>query len=210
MKRKKTIQQRKRSILDEKRVRAQVLAFAERFHFEKKHSCVVTQISLALFDELVRLHRLTDEERILLEAGSLLHDIGRTNGGVSHNKRACDSIMKANELPFSKKGKIIVALIARYHRGVFPMITHRYYNSLDQTSRNVVKKLAALVRFADGLDRSRSAQIRNITCKIMPTKIMIQLQAKKFSELDNEAGLFKSDLFQKIYKRRVVLIWQQI
>ncbi len=60
--------------------RGQVLASAMRlgrkYAFDAKHAALSARLATQLFDQSRGLHNLGDEDRLLLEAGALLHDIG--------------------------------------------------------------------------------------------------------------------------------------
>ena len=197
-----------RSNVDKDCILANILSFAHANHFEEEHSHQVTKMVLMFFDELRILHKLGERERMLLHAGSLLHDIGRTNGGGKHHKIACDRIMKSRDLLLTKKDKTIVALIARYHRRACPRKNHRYYADLGATSQAVVKKLAALLRVVDGLDRTHTSAVKSVTCRILPKRVIVTAHAKNASPFDQEAGKMKADLFEDVFNREVIIDWQ--
>jgi len=61
----------------------------------------------------------------------------------------------------------MVGLIARYHRKSLPQDSHKYYSELDDRSKLKVRELAALLRFADGLDRAHQSSIEQVDCQVM-------------------------------------------
>ncbi|MBN1384147.1 MAG: YfcE family phosphodiesterase [Elusimicrobia bacterium] len=208
----------------------QVLKLAESCDYEKEHSHQVGRTALQLFDSLKSLHGLDSRiERVLLESAGLLHDIGLASirpalpasqrgergrrsglskGTRKHHKTGRDIILNSKNLPLSEEEKMITALIVRYHRRALPKKSHKYYSSLTRVSRDVVNKLSSLLRIADGLDRTHLSMVKYLNCRILPEKVVIQIKAKEFSGPDKEFGKRKADLFEKVFKKELLINWR--
>jgi len=179
---------------------------AEKCRYDKQHSNQVAHVALMLFDALKELHHLGDREKLLLHIGALLHDIGWIEGQQDHHKTSRDLIINSEFAGITEEEKTIAALIARYHRGIIPKNSHIYYSLLDKDSREIVNKLASLVRIADGLDNTHMSLVKNIECEILDDKVIIKI-AGGYSEIDEANAYKKSDLFEKTYNRKPVLHW---
>lgn len=181
-----------------------VLDLARRCHYEAGHTHQVTRLALQLFDALAPLHGLGPRERFLLQAGAMLHDIGWLLGRAGHHKAAARLIMDDPDLGLDDRRRRIVALIARYHRKALPKMGHADYAALAGDDRRTVRQLAALVRVADGLDRSHTSCVRSLTCTISEDRIEIALEAHGPAEAEIAATLEKkADLFQRAYGRKL-------
>jgi len=136
------------------------IALGRRCGFEEEHSRQDARIAVQLFDLTAGLHQLEDECRDLLFCAGLLHDIGYLEGYWGHHKTAYRLIMAA-ELPgLTARDKLIVANVARYHRGARPKLSHKGFAALDSDDRETVTILGALLRFADGLDRGHASAVQ--------------------------------------------------
>jgi len=75
---------------DEKRVEDRLRAgaewFARRFNYDAGHAEQVRRLAVSLFDQLRPLHEMGPDERLLLELGAILHDVGHTIGRKSHHR----------------------------------------------------------------------------------------------------------------------------
>ncbi|MBF0217368.1 MAG: HD domain-containing protein [Candidatus Omnitrophica bacterium] len=191
----------------EKDILREVMRFAIDHGYEKDHSNQVTSLSMLLFDLTMPLHGLDKKIRVLLESAALLHDIGRTGSGDRHHKEARDIIMRREELPFTDGERKIVALVARYHRQTLPESDHAIYSELPGEAREIVDKLSAILRIADGLDRGHDNSVWGITCDILKDEVIFHILADGLSEVDRDGALWKSDLFEKVFKRKVVVEW---
>jgi exopolyphosphatase/guanosine-5'-triphosphate,3'-diphosphate pyrophosphatase len=132
------------------------------YGFEEEHCVQDARLAVELFDLTTDLHDLGDEHRDLLYCAGLLHDIGYVEGYWGHHKTAYRLIMQA-ELPgLTEREKRIVANVARYHRGALPSTKHPGFAALDADDREVVEVLGALLRLADGLDRTHVDAVQGI------------------------------------------------
>jgi exopolyphosphatase/guanosine-5'-triphosphate,3'-diphosphate pyrophosphatase len=169
--------------------------------FDQEHSLQVSKFSLRLFDELQSIHRMGNSERIWLRIASLLHDVGKGVSGAFHHKASRDIIVKQADLPFRKRVRKMIGLIARYHRGELPEDTHKYYRRLDDESRQCVRKLAALLRLADALDAEHKQMVVNLSCAIRNDRVILYILTR--DETDLRKVTHKADLFEQSYGRKV-------
>ena len=99
----------------------------------------------------------------------------------------------------------IVANVARYHRRAIPKIKHEIYNVLSKRKRNVVQVLSAILRIADGLDRSQFSVVQQIKVSIGPS-IQLELECSADPELEVWAAQKRAVLFEKIFERPVQFV----
>jgi putative phosphoesterase len=171
--------------------------------FEEQHARRVTKLALKLFDELQSLHCLGPDVRVLMETAGLLHDIGWIEGQRKHHKVSYDLILAAGRLPLNRRERGIVAGAARYHRKALPSEDHEAYANLQAGDRNTVNLLAGMLRVADGLDRSHTDAIADVTCEITSRDIVIHALTRGRADDELRAAMKKSDLMAQAFHRRV-------
>lgn len=133
-----------------------IKGFFKKYEQEPAHAEQVAKLALIFFDKTKGLHNLSNNERDLLEAGALLHDIGYYISANKHHKNAM-LLIDSEALPgFSSLEKEIIANIARYHKGKLPKNKHERYSKLSENDRSIVSKLSGILRIADALDRSHN------------------------------------------------------
>ena len=134
-----------------------------KYELEPAHAEQVKKLALIIFDKTKGLiHDMSDNERDLLEAGALLHDIGYYISAEGHNKNSYKLIMQDKIDGFSEQETEIIANITRYHRGKLPNKKHFSYINMPQKDRQLVNKLGAFVRLADAFDRTHCNVINNL------------------------------------------------
>ena len=181
-----------------------VLDLRARHDTELDHSTQVTRLAEVLFDRLVELHHLGRPERELLTYAALLHDIGLAVSENAHHKHAMRLIRSAQMLPFTAQEVTVIALVARYHRKAMPKPTHQPYASLSKPVQRVVRRLASLLRVADGLDRTHRSVVADIQVEVLPARVVLSLWTTGDVQSEIWAATRKSDLFTETFKRDVV------
>ncbi|MCA1808826.1 MAG: HD domain-containing protein [Lentisphaerae bacterium] len=164
----------------------------------------VTRLSRRLFDALQPLHRLGHADRFILECAALLHDIGWAHGRRRHHKNSRDMILKDKSIPLAGRERLLIALIARYHRRSEPTASHRHYRELERHDRRLVRQLSALLRMADGLDNEHRLAIRNLAAEITPHEITLHCGGNFDSPGGLRSARAKALLLEKVFERRVV------
>jgi exopolyphosphatase/guanosine-5'-triphosphate,3'-diphosphate pyrophosphatase len=175
--------------------RRAVLDFARRHAWDEPHCRQVTALALSLFDQTAELHQLGPAERELLEAAGLLHDVGYAVAQSSHHKHSLYLIRNADLDGWSTRELLLVANVARYHRKALPSQRHADYMALDERDRVVVRKLAALLRVADGLDADHFQVVQEVVVTDQGDALRLQLRARDEPDLDVWAAARNADLF---------------
>jgi len=138
------------------------LALARQYTEEIMHLEQVARLSAALFDALRPIHALGPHERDLLCCAALLHDIGISVDYSGHHKHSLRLILQSSLPVLTREERETVANIARYHRKAEPKKKHKAFAGLSPQSRDLVCRLAAILRLADGLDRAHENAVTDV------------------------------------------------
>ena len=184
----------------------QVAAYARQCGSDEPHAQQVTRLALRLFDELDAVHGLDSADRELLHYAGLLHDIGWIQGQKGHHKTSRDMILREERLPLDDQERLIVALVARYHRKATPRPGHKYFKSLSAPDQKRVRLLGGLLRLADGLDRSHGNLIEDVHCEVSDSLIRVMALGELDAEEDIQAARKKADLIEEALGKKVEVI----
>ena len=149
--------------------------FAERCQSDRRHVEQVRHLALQLFDQLAPVLGAAPDERPLLEAASLLHDVGQLVSYRRHHRHSYQLIMHAERLSLSARERALVALISRYHRKSGPKKKHADFAALTRPDRDVVVRMSGVLRIADGLDRGHTAIVERVTAEIDDERLMLRV-----------------------------------
>lgn len=179
-----------------------VMHAAENFRIDKEHSLHVTGLALKIFDQLKLIHKLGPLEREYLEAAGILHEIGLFVSHSQHHRHSYYLVRNSEMLGYTENEKEIIANIARYHRKSHPKPKHAEFARLGSEDQLIVKKLAAILRVADGLDRSHSSFVKDVSCKVEGDEVLFKLTGQS-PETDLELDIWgaenKKSLFEDTF-----------
>lgn len=185
--------------------RRSILDLARRCDWRQEHSEHVAALAMQLFDSLRSLHGLSRRDRELIEYACLLHDIGWHVAAKGHHKHSMYLILHGGLKGFSGEEINIIANIARYHRKSEPADVHEPFAELSAQSKSVVRTGAALLRIADGLDRTHSSVVKHVRARVDKNKVRLVLEGRSDMELELWAARRKMRLFTDVFDRSLTL-----
>jgi len=183
----------------------QVIALAERYDYEVEHAHQDARLALRIFDLTTNLHDLDDEYRDLLHYAAIVHDIGYWHDYEDHHKHAFRMIVAADLPALTPREKLIVANVARYHRSARPKRKHDGFTRLDAKDQEIVTRMAAILRLADGLDRGHVNAIEDLDCAIYGDVIVFTVYPPEGNDLERWAGRKKSRFFADVFGMTVMI-----
>ncbi len=146
----------------------------------REHSQHIAFLSMRLFDELVELHKMGKEERDYLEAASILHKVGLAISHSGYHKHSYYIIRNSeNMVGFNNDEIEIVAQIARFHRKSPPKPKHAEFRAMSPDDQMTIKKLAAILRLAEALDRGMKRNVLDIHVNLTGSIVKLILKTKK-------------------------------
>lgn len=192
--------------MNEQSAREEFLALMDALEEEPHHVLHVAVLAVHLFDELEDLHGLDNHDRLILEAASTLHDIGWSVAptGKGHHRESARLIREYGWKHFNTGSVALMAQVARYHRKTPPDLEHEEFAVLSPAERLRVQQLAAILRIADGLDRSHQQHITHVSAEISPGQIVVHLTSMFPASREISAAAKKADLARTIFQREIV------
>jgi exopolyphosphatase/guanosine-5'-triphosphate,3'-diphosphate pyrophosphatase len=170
------------------RVRS-VLGLLSRFVPDDRHARHVAFLSLQLFDGLRAWHGYGPREREWLNFAALLHDLGSAVAYDGHSQHSAYIIRNGRLRGFTADEIEVVATVARYHGGARPRKRRdEGYSALPRKLRRIVRWLSAMLRIAEGFDRSHYQLVRGLTVRRRGEKIVLVADAKRQAQLEVWAG----------------------
>ena len=143
--------------------RASVINLANRYEDDLNHQRHVAKLSLELYDALAKkkLVEPDDDDRELLWAASMLHDIGTAVDYDDHHKHSQYLILNAGLNGFDPREVGLIALIARYHRKGDPSVEDLGKLAKKRDAERL-EVLAGVIRLVEQLERSRDCSIGEV------------------------------------------------
>jgi exopolyphosphatase/guanosine-5'-triphosphate,3'-diphosphate pyrophosphatase len=190
-------------VLD-KRLRG-VFAIGRRYGYEERHALQVAALAEKIFDQIAPLYSLKRHWRTLLSAAALLHDVGYHISHESHHKHSLYLIKYSGITGFSEDEKLLIANIARYHRGSLPKESHSDFMKLSDKNRKIVAQLGAILRLADALDNGYENRIKELKFKRGDQSSTLKLVSGEDCAAELKAAEQKKDLFESAFNTKLKL-----
>jgi exopolyphosphatase/guanosine-5'-triphosphate,3'-diphosphate pyrophosphatase len=183
--------------------RSSVLGLMERSNVERPHASHVARLALRIFDQTQDLHHFRTGERELLEYAALLHEVGMHVAYQDHQKHSYYLISHAGLRGFTTDQVAVVANVARYYRKATPADTDEGFASLSEGQRDVVRKLSAILRVADALDRGRRGTVRDVGVDVSEKEVTFRPRLRGDADVELEAAGKRVRYFGKVFERHV-------
>ena len=180
-----------------------VLALGRRFGFDERHARQVSRLALQLFDQLATLHGLPASARGLLEAAALLHDVGHAVSPSRHHKHSFYLVQNADIAGFTERERLLVALVARYHRRTPPEHGRPDLEVLSAGELRQVRRLVALLRIADALDRGHHQPVGELRTSQAGRRVRVAARTRAPIDLElwdvaREAAFFRAAMGRRL------------
>lgn len=189
---------------------ADIIACAEniskRYLGSKRRSETLDNISLIIFDSLKRNYGLTPRDRLLLRMAAILHDCGKYISLYNLGICSYNIIMATEIIGLSHEEREIVANVVKFNHMDFEYYAQMARETqIDTDAYMRITKLTAILRAANGLDRSHKEKFSNITVFVRESELQIIVHTNE--DITLEKGLFKerADFFEEVFSLRPVI-----
>ena len=178
---------------------------SKRYRGNRKRGETLEQIALNIFDSTRKIHGLEKRERLLLQLSTILHDCGKYISMVNLGECSYSIIIATEIIGLSHLEREIVANVVKYNHLEFDYYEAMNSNTMDKESYLKIAKLTAILRLANGLDRSHKEKFKNIKITLKEEKLLITVDTQE--DITLEKGLFdaRADFFEEVYNIRRVI-----
>jgi exopolyphosphatase/guanosine-5'-triphosphate,3'-diphosphate pyrophosphatase len=189
--------------------RFSILNLARLYGCENAHANHVARLALSLFDQLgvAGRHNYGALERELLWAACQLHDIGTVVDYYDHHKHSAYIIINAGLPGFSHRETALIAQMCLYHRKGTPDLKP-YSRLFNKGDLQLVSRLAALLRLAEYLDRSRAQTI--VRLKLMGNGKRLRLRTTPRARADARVEIWEGQrnagLLEEAFKVKLEVV----
>jgi len=153
-----------------------------------RHTLHVTRLALQLYDALARQQVLSadPEQRRILQAAALVHEVGRRKNKGGHRKRA-DRLLGRLKPPlgWSESELRDVAVVAHFHRGALPSFDKSYFVGVPAKRRGKLAPLAGILRLANAFDEAHEHRVARISVERRDGSLIVYAQG--IAELSSAA-----------------------
>lgn len=187
-----------------------VLKLADKYKVNLSHSKQVAKLSLSLFDQTQGiLHHWGQEERQLLWAGAILHNVGHFISHSEHHKHSYYLIRYGELLGYTESEIAVIANLARYHRKSEPKRKHEHYQCLSERQQLFIQQVCPLLRLAVALDRRQISAITDVKITIDRSLCQLKILPRHPEDpctLELWSLDYKKELFESYHKLTLAVV----
>ena len=186
--------------------RRSVVRLTRRFGAPAQHSEQVARLSLRLFDQLRGRLALKAESRGWLESAALLHDVGHLIDHEQHHEHSYYLIVNSELFGFSRLDVEAIGQIAlHHHRKGTPKAADAGADPLVPAIWRQVRACAAILRLAEGLDRSHYGAVRDVRVRGRGRRVTLELLTQGDAALEVWEARRRTELLGKLLGSEVAL-----
>jgi exopolyphosphatase/guanosine-5'-triphosphate,3'-diphosphate pyrophosphatase len=152
-----------------------ILSLCQHYKVNIEHAESVKKIALSIFDDLQKIHKLSVEDREIMEAAAMLHDVGYYISHDQHHRHSYYLISQSIMQGFNNNESEMIALIARYHRKSMPKKKHPEFIAVSEEKQEKVKIMSGILRIAEGVDRRQMQIIKEVKTVVKNGSVLIML-----------------------------------
>lgn len=190
----------------EKDILACAQSISKRYMGSKKRSETLEKIALTIFDSTRKIHGLSRRERLLLQISTILHDCGKYISMMNLGDCSYSIIMATEIIGLSHEEREIVANVVKYNHKPFDYYeAMSHTTSLDKEAYLKMAKLTAILRMANGLDRSHKQKFKNVKVTVREDILWITVETNE--DITLERGLFgtRAMFFTEVFNLKPVI-----
>ncbi len=178
---------------------------SKRYMGSRKRGETLEKIALTIFDSMKKVHGLGQRERLLLRLAALLHDCGKYVSMVNLGECSYSIIMATEIIGLSHMEREIVANVVKFNHEEFEYYEVLRTSIMDREAYLKIAKLTAILRVANGLDRSHKQKFKDVKTVLKDDVLTITVDTNE--DITLEKGMFshRADFFEEVYSVKPVI-----
>jgi len=183
---------------------ASVRNLAVQYHADVVHTDHVAALALQVWDALAAagVHPGRADERELLQASALLHDIGTAVDYDDHHKHSRYLVLNAGLPGFTPRETALIGQACRYHRKGQPTLG-AFSALMRKGDEALLLRCSAVLRLAEQLERPRDQTVQETSVAVENGCVRLRLQAEKDVSISRWAAQRQGDLFERAFGREL-------
>jgi exopolyphosphatase/guanosine-5'-triphosphate,3'-diphosphate pyrophosphatase len=193
-------------LLDDVRA-SSVRNLAAQYHADTPHTAHVVLLALEIWDALAEaeLHPGDAEERELLWAAAVLHDVGTAVDYDDHHKHSRYLILNAGLPGYSPRETALIGQATRYHRRGQPGLGE-FAPLARKGDEALLARCSAALRLAEQLERPRDQTVRHARIAVRDGRVELRLDSETDATISRWAAQRQGDVFRRAFGKELLVL----
>ncbi len=178
---------------------------SKRYMGSRKRSETLEKIALTIFDSMKKVHGLGKRERLLLRLCTLMHDCGKYINMSNLGECSYNIISSTEIIGLSHKEREMVAHVVKYNHTAFPYYETLEHPMFEKQEYLIIAKLTAILRVANGLDRSHRQKFKNIKARLIDDELQIFVDTLEDITLERGMLQIRAGFFEEVFSVRPII-----
>jgi exopolyphosphatase / guanosine-5'-triphosphate,3'-diphosphate pyrophosphatase len=183
---------------------ASVFNLAGQYHPEPAHTNHVARLAVEVWDELAAagLHEGDGEERDMLWAAAILHDIGTAVDYDDHHRHSRYLVLSAGLPGWSQRETVLIAQMVRYHRKGTPTLDD-FKGLTEDGDDEILLRCSAVLRLAEQFERARDQAVKAAHIAVSDGSVDLKIEADEDVTIARWAAERTSDVFERAFGKEL-------
>jgi exopolyphosphatase/guanosine-5'-triphosphate,3'-diphosphate pyrophosphatase len=179
-----------------------------RYHrLDEDHSRRVSNLALALYDQLQTVHGMGSSARRLLLIASVLHEIGQVISVESLEKHTLYMMLNTPFSGLTQRERVMAAYLAASHDEIYLPDLDDFISRgpLQPEDRAIIVKLIPILQIIHSLDRSHTGVVTQVQTQLREGACEILVISKANADLEIKDARRRAPEFRRIYGRELLV-----
>ena len=183
-----------------------VQTLASHYHIDLRYAERVRQHCVELFKALQSVHHLPPEYSALLEAASLLQEVGSFINRAGRHRHAYYIVAHSELLGYTPAERKIIAAMIRFIGKSRPTADTPAMRALPAADRLMVPRAIMLLRLGRALEQGRRGVVSDISAVARANRVLLKFHEKApGAELETWAVEKEESYFRELFGRELAL-----
>ena len=148
------------------------------------------------------LHEGRADERELLWAAAMLHDIGTAVDYDDHHRHSRYLVLSAGLPGWSQRETVLIAQMVRYHRKGSPSLAD-FERLTEDGDEEILLRCAAVLRLAEQLERARDQEVKAAHIAVRDGSVDLTIEADEDVTIARWAAERTRDVFARAFGKEL-------
>jgi exopolyphosphatase/guanosine-5'-triphosphate,3'-diphosphate pyrophosphatase len=183
-----------------------VFTLASHYNIDLRHGERVREHCVELFKALQSVHHLPSEYLEMLEAASLLQEVGSFVNRAGRHRHAYYIVAHSELLGYTPRERKVIAAIVRFVGKSRPTSDTPAMRAIPAADRLMVPRAAMLLRLSRAFEQGRRGVVTDIRATVRAERVLMKFREKApGAELETWAVEKEKSYFRELFGRELVL-----